>query len=240
MAFAVAVFKNKRRLQECPHIEPDILQQYGDNVETPNTIDEDTAEAVEKLKRKITTINLAEAAERVKAAFSGNKLTIKVFGKDFNVDVNGNLSSDIHINAWLAYPLLNYILKGKGTTLSGNWVPYRELPNGWSRAPIYAQRCEKPLKRVADTYPDLFKDMLEIFDGKKVAQYSGADVSIVLSPLPLVPILVCYWRPEEGLESSLHIFFDDTCEDNIDIDSLYTLIAGIVKMFEKISVRHGV
>ncbi len=239
LAFAVAVFKDKKQLQECPYLEQDILEEYGGDIEKPNTIDEDTAQAVENLKKRIPEIDLADAAERLNATFSEDKLTLRVFGKDFSVDSKGNLSSEIHINAWLAYPLLNHILEGKGTPISGNWVPFRELPNGMSRAPIYHQRCEKPLKQVADTYTNLFKDMLEIFDGKNVAQYSGSDISIGLSPLPLIPILICYWKPEEGLESSLHIFFDDTSEDNLDIDSLYTLIAGIVKMFEKVALRHG-
>jgi hypothetical protein len=239
LAFAVAVFKDKKQLGQCPHLDRNILEEYGGDIEKPNTIDEDTAQAVENLKKRISEIDLSAAASRLNATFSGDKLTFRVFGKNFNVDSKGNLSSEIHINAWLAYPLLNHILEGKGVQISGNWVPFRELPNGRSRAGIFQQRCKKPLKQVADTYTNLFKDMLEIFDGKKVEQYSGSDISIGLSPLPLIPILICYWKPEEELKSDLHIFFDETCEDNLDIDSLYTLVAGIVKMFEKIALRHG-
>jgi len=61
----------------------------------------------------------------------------------------------------------------------------------------------------------------------------------VLRPLPKVPILVCYWRPEEGMESDLNIFFDANAEENLNIDPLYTLATGLVVMFEKISQRHG-
>ncbi|MBT8374958.1 MAG: DUF3786 domain-containing protein, partial [Deltaproteobacteria bacterium] len=57
--------------------------------------------------------------------------------------------------------------------------------------------------------------------------------------LPNVPILICYWKPEDGLESDLHLFFDDTAESNLNIESIYSLGAGIALMFEKLSQRHG-
>jgi hypothetical protein len=63
---------------------------------------------------------------------------------------------------------------------------------------------------------------------------------LVLHPLPRVPILICYWKPDDGLESDLHVFFDATAEDNLGIEMVYTLGAGLVVMFEKLSERHGI
>lgn len=239
LAFAVAVFKDRKSIRECPYVQPDVINRYGGKTEKPNTIDEDKAEAVEALKRKIPSIDLAETARRMGAGFDGNHLTIKVFGKNFHVDATGALSSDIHINAWVAFPVLNYILNGSGTAPTGNWITFRELNGGPPRYAHFQQRCEKPLKRVADTYTDLFKDMLEIFDGKQNQGHIDSDVSIVLHPLPLFPIQIGYWKPEEGLESSLHIYFDSASDKNLDIESIYTMCEGIVAMFEKISLRHG-
>ena len=58
--------------------------------------------------------------------------------------------------------------------------------------PIFNNVVKNRLKRVADTYTDLFNDMLEIFDGKQVTSNINSDISIVLYPLPLFPIMVCY------------------------------------------------
>ncbi len=240
LAFAVAVFKDKIPIHACPHLPAEVISRYDRKTEKPNTIDEDKAEAVETLKQKIPSIDLAETARRIGAFFSNNQLTIKVFGKNFSVAATGALSSDIHINAWVAFPVLNYILNGSGTAPSGNWISFRELRGGPPRFAHFQQRCEKPLKRVADTYTDLFRDMLEIFDGKQNTGHIDSDVSIVLHPLPLFPIQICYWRPEEGIESSLHIYFDSSSDKNLDIESIYTMCEGIVTMFEKISLRHGV
>lgn len=61
----------------------------------------------------------------------------------------------------------------------------------------------------------------------------------VLRPLPSVPILICYSKPEDGLESDLNLFFDATAEENLKIEALYALCTGLVRMFEKIGLRHG-
>jgi hypothetical protein len=107
----------------------------------------------------------------------------------------------------------------------------------WYR--LFGQRCEKPLQKVADNYTGLFRDMLTIFNGKQVKNHYQSDISLVLHPLPLVPLLICYWEPEEGLESSLNLFFDSTAEQNLNIEAIYALGAGLVRMFEKISLTHG-
>ena len=66
-----------------------------------------------------------------------------------------------------------------------------------------------------------------------------SDVSVILSPLPLVPMLICYWRPEDGMESSLKLFFDDTAESNLGIKGLYTLGVGIALMLQRLSRVHS-
>lgn len=240
LAFAAAVFSGRKQLGECPYLDSDIIEQYTGRSDKLKNINQDMEETVERLKSKVADIDLSASTERLGGRFADNKLTIKVLGKDFSVDLQGNLSSDIHVHPWLAIPVLNYVIDGGGTPVSGEWVPLRELPNGQTWYRLFSQRCEKPLKRVADTYTDLFEDMIHIFNGKQVEDHYESDISLVLDPLPNVPILICYWKPEDGLESSLNIFFDATAEDNLKIESIYTLAVGLVRMFEKLALRHGI
>lgn len=239
LAFAVAVFKEKKPIHACPHLPREVIDRYGGKVEKPNTVDEYKLEAIESLKKEIIRTDLSEAAQRIGARFANDRLTIKVFGKEFSVDSSGTLSSEVHINAYMVVPVLNYILHGAGTPPRGSWITFRELAGGPPRYAHFQQRCEKPLKQVADTYTDLFKDMLEIFDGKQIDSHIGSDISIVLYPLPHFPMMVCYWKPEDGLESSLHIYFDAASDENLDIESIYTMNEGIAMMFEKIAGRYG-
>ncbi|MCP4669193.1 MAG: DUF3786 domain-containing protein [Deltaproteobacteria bacterium] len=239
LAFAAAVFKGNKELAECPHVASDIIERFRGKAETRKTPEQDMEESVELLKREVASIDLSSAAGRLGAGFSDGKLTIPICGKNFHVDSKGNLFSEIHMHPWVTIPILSYILHCKGAPVSGKWVPFRELEGGKTWYRLFGQRCEKPLKKVADTYTDLFHDMLHIFNGKQVENHYQSDISLVLRPLPLVPILICYWKPEDGLESSLNMFFDSTAEENLNIESIYALATGLVRMFEKIALTHG-
>ena len=81
--------------------------------------------------------------------------------------------------------------------------------------------------------------MLQTFRGRPEEDNCGADISLVLHPLPKIPLLIRYWKPDDGLESSLNLLFDSTAEDNLTIESIYALGTGLVQMFEKIALTHG-
>jgi len=165
-------------------------------------------------------------------------LTIKCLGKDFTVDSEGNIISDCHINEWVMVPLLNYIIHSAGNDLSGKWISFRELSKETVWGSYFEYRVEKPLKQLTDTHPDLIEDMIGIFGGKQVENSFSSDISLVLHPLPKVPMLLCYTKPEEDIESKLNIFFDSSAEDNLRIDSIYRLCVGLLVMFQKITSRH--
>lgn len=239
LAFAAAVFKGQKQLSECPRLSRDTIARFGAETEPGGVVEQEGDAQTRQLQKKIASVDLAAAAQRLGARFNGNKLTLKVLGKDFSVDTGGNLSSDIHIHSWVAIPVLSYILEGSGVSPSGKWVPFRELKNGKTWQRLFAQRCEKPIKRVADIYTDLFEDMIRIFNGRQVQNHYDADIALVLHPLPKMPILISYTRPEDGFGSDLNIFFDATAEENLGIESIFTLGTGLARMFEKIALRHG-
>ena len=239
LAFAGAVFQGKRKSEECPKLDREIIERFSGGDQNQNHGFQEGADYLEELKNEIAAADLAEAAEKVGAKFSNGKLTLKVLGKDFSVDKKGNLSADIHINPWVAVPFLNHVLYGKGLPVSGNWVSFRELKDGKERYPLFQKRCEHAMKRVADIYTDLFDDMVHIFSGKQVEKQFKSDISVVLHPLPAVPVMICYWLPEDGLESNLNVFFDETADKNLDVSSVFSLGVGLAQMFGKIALRHG-
>ncbi|MCG6878883.1 MAG: DUF3786 domain-containing protein [Deltaproteobacteria bacterium] len=239
LAFAATVHKGEKRLQSCPKLANDVVDRFSDEVQERRSPDQDAVEAMARLKNQIAEMDLEAAARRVGGKFSNNRLKVKILGKDFSVDSEGNLFSDIHINSWVAGPFLNYVLHAKGTAPSGDWIPFRELHGGKEWQGLFGQQCEKPIKNLADRYSGLFEDILNIFSGKQVDRHYSSDISLVLYPLPKVPVLICYWKPEDGMDSDLTIFFDVTMEENLTIESIYTLCTGMAKMFEKIVQSHG-
>lgn len=239
LAFAAAVYQGEKELGECTHLDKDVVEQYNGQIKQQQPIDQEREQAVAQLKKGIASVDLASVAEKIGGTFKNGKLTIKCLGKDINIDQRGNISTDIHVHTWLMIPVFDYIIKSAGVSPSGKWVPFRELKGGKNWYRLFGQRCEKPLKRVADTYTDMFEDMVHLFAGKQVERHYESDISLELYPLPNMPILICYWKPDEGMESDLNIFFDATAEENISIESIYVLATGLVVMFEKLALRHG-
>lgn len=239
LAFAASVSRGKRRLEECPIIGDDVLQQFDKEPQGTTSADLDPEETLNGLKDQLRSIDFAATAERLGSEFKDDKVVLKVCGKDLAVDSSGNFYSEIHIHSWLTVPVLDYILKAEGMEPSGQWLPFRELEGGkdWHR--FFEHRCEKTMKKVADSYPDFFSDMLHIFAGKQVKRHYDSDISLVLLPLPQFPILVCYWTPEDGMDSDMHLFFDATAQNNLSIGAIYILTTGLAIMFEKIALRHN-
>jgi len=240
LAFAGAVFQGRKPLDQCPYLESAVIEQYGQAIEKPPTSEDEMEKALQLLKDRVAETDLPSAALKLGGRLTNGRLTLKILGKDFSVDPQGNLYSEIHVHPWVTIPILNYIVDGGGIPASGKWVPLRELPSGQDWHRLFGQRCEKPLKKIADTYPDLFEDMVHLFNGKPVQEHYQADISLVLHPLPNLPLLICYWKPEDGLDSDLNLFFDATAEKNLNIGSIFALGTGLVRMFEKIALRHGV
>ena len=163
LAFAAAVTRGKRALDECPGIEREVLEQYKGESRKQKPSDVDMERGLNQLKEKICAIDLAGAAKRLNVPYKDGMLTLKVCGKDFSVDSKGDFFSEIHIHSWLTAPVLSYILEGKGVEPWGKWVPFRELKGAKDWARFFDHRCEKPIKKIADDYPDFFADMLHIW-----------------------------------------------------------------------------
>ena len=239
LAFAGAVFIGKSRLSDCPYVPEDKRQLYGVAKRDSNPIEEQSKEVMQKLQQKFLTLDLEERAGTIGAEYRQEAITIPILGKPFSIDQSCKVTTDLHVNSWVLGSALNYINNSQGVPLSSNWVPLRELPSGKDWYRLFGQQCENVLKATADQYPELFSDLVEMFQGTMVDDQFKSDVAVILQPFPCVPMLICYWLPEEGMESSLNLFFDDTAEANMGIEGLYTLGVGIAQMLERMAKVHG-
>ena len=238
LAFAAAVAKGWKSLDECPLLEGAAVEPHRGETAARTPIEQEIDESIAELKRRIGKLDFRAAARRLNATVADGKLTVKCLGKDFGIDARGNVTTELHVNSWLTMPVLDYMVDGGGVPVSGNWVRFTQLKGGMSRNPLFLQRCEKPCRKLADADTALFSDILHLF-GKPLEDDCSANISLVFHPLPRVPILISYWEPEDPLESNLTILFDSTAADNLNIYSVYTLATGLVTMFERIALRHG-
>ncbi len=239
MAFADAVTKGMKRVDDCPHVSGELAAELGSSIGERESIEKEQERLLERLRAEVSKLDFGAAAERLGTALAGGRLPINSLGKEFFVDARGEVISECHTAIpWLAIPMLAYVLNSGGKEPEGKWAPFEELPGGGKWARLFGQRCEKEFKDLADSHPDLFGDITAIFSGSASAGDITADVSLELEPLPRLPVLICYWRQDGDFESKLKLYFDRTAEENLDIVSIYTLCVGLVTMFGKIASRH--
>jgi len=239
MAFAAAVFMGRKNLSDCPKVIHEVAEKYGPQRKQTSVYEDDLNNSIRKMKSELLKVDFKTTAQKIGAIYAGKRLTLKIMGKDFSVDRMGNVYTDIHVNSWVLVSTFNYIIHCKGIPVKNQWVPFRELPSGRDGYPLFERQCEDPLKRLADKYPDLLIDMVDLFSAGQVSDQYESDIAVILTPLPLLPMLICYWKPDEGMGSSLNVFFDTTAEHNISIEGLRLLGTGITQMFEKLALIHG-
>lgn len=238
LAFATAVINKNAQPSLCPHLDQGVIQLLEGQVTTRMTVEEKQLERLAGLKQKVPGVDLAARAEALGGRFAGGKLTIQCLGKDFSVDQQGRLSSQCHTHPWFAIPFLSYILFGQGKAVSGRWVTFRNLRNGTDWDAFFDRQCTLKLKQLADMHGELFGDLISMFGATMAEKYLESDVSVILRPFPKVPMMVCYWRPEEELASELRVFFDSTADQNLGTEAAFGLGTAFVRMLEKIVEKH--
>jgi hypothetical protein len=245
LAFAALVVQGKKRLRECPHLSEEAIEALGgDTVDKEEKVEDRRDELFDRLKAEIPQVDFEEAAQRIGASVKGERLAIPCLGKVFELDRQGNLYSECHVNTWVHLPLLNYTVRSAGRELTGEWLPFGELEQAKDWARFFSWRCERGMKQIIDEDPDFFFDAMSIFSPSPVGQKTGkafstADHAVVVYPMPRVPLMIAYWCADQEFESKLTLFFDRSADVNLGAESIYLLTMGIVQMFTRIFSTHG-
>lgn len=238
LAFAAAVIAGAKDLPDCPLLDRAARARLAGRIELQVNLERIRESQVQELRDRIATVDILSRAGQLGGESNGATLKIKCLGRDFEVDRLGAVVSQCHTHAWFLLPLFDYILHCGGEAATGRWVPFRELEHGRTWHPLFERRCERPLKRIADASSGLFGDLVSMFSGLASPPAEDADLAVVLHPFPRVPVLFCYWRAEEGMESKFHLFFDALAEKNLPIASIFTLGTGLAGMLERIMYTH--
>lgn len=238
MVFAVAVSQGKQTLDACPHLDPEVAGAVSVAANAPSDPIAELQAALGPLQEKIKSLDLEPLAEPLGARFKDGKLLVNCLGRDFSVDAEGRLHSGCHVNGWVASPILNYVVKGGGPEPKGEWVPLRELPGGKDWGRFFEHQCDKRLKKLMDDHTELMENLVDLWAARPAPDSFDSDIAVLIHPLPKLPMLLCYWKPEDGMASEFHVFFDVTAEDNLPVESIYSLGAGLAVMFEKVTQTH--
>ena len=231
LAFASKVFLGQKALSDCPRLELP---------ETPSVRRPPAREVgVGDLWEKFDALDFSATAQRTGGRLEKDRLVLRVLGKPLALTRDHRFITDIHTTPWMTRPLLEYVIHAQGRPLTGRWIAFRDIPGGRELEGLFLKRVRNPLKQVADTYPSLFEDLARLFAGTRADGLQGADIALTLFPLPLLPVTLCYWRAEEGMDSDFHLLFDGSVGENGGADVAFRLCSGLAVMFEKLAMTHG-
>lgn len=245
MAFAAMAVQGQKKASDCTHLDGAVAAELdarlGRGLESARQSQDEWAR---ELVGILSGVDLAEAAARVGGTVRGERIAVRCLGKTFELDGQGSMYSECHVNMWVQLPLIHYVASSKGRDVVGEWVPFRDLASAKDWVRFFEHRCEGQIRRIADLDPDLFLDTLDLFSAREVAAgtteiTASADHVYVMYPFPKVPLLVAYWRAEGEFESKLVLLFDRSAEDNLGAEPIFRLGTGIVEMLRKIMRRHG-
>ncbi len=261
VAFAVDVVAGRRPLEACPYVtaedrarfqaQQEAAREAGDSAAQEAAREAERAEQAEReaqlarLRERFSAESLHEMAARLGARVVNDRLAVHCLGRVFELDRDGNLASQCHVNHWVHIPLLDYVLRGAPRPVIGSWVTLGELPAARDWARFYTHRCDLVMRQTADRDPELFLDLLELFGGKELESARAPDSpfsqdAMVLRPLPRVPLLVSHWPAEGPFESKLTTFFDASADANLGGGALFQLGSGLAEMLRRFCVRLGV
>jgi len=143
LAFAAAVMKGEKRLDLCPHVEREIIEQLEARMVPRTESQDDREKALEVLRAQISSVDFSERVEALGASLAEGVLTIRCLSKGFSVDSGGLVKTDCHTTPWLIMPLFHYILHSAGRPLTGKWVPLKDLKGGKELVPSFWSAVRK-------------------------------------------------------------------------------------------------
>lgn len=240
MAFAVAVLQGQKKLEHCPQMDLETRSSLTGRLRQPKNLAGEEAAAIASLQKEVACIHFEKTAARVKATMKDGRLAVNCLGKDFLIDDSGALRSDCHVNTWVHFPLLHYLLFCKGCPVNNDWQRFGDLDGAAQWSAYFSHRCETALQQLVDAHYPLMLEIFAVFGTPYESAASGApDSSFQLPLLPTVPLLINYWQTEDGFASRLNILFDRSAEHNMTAQGLTVMTRGVIEMFRQLIIRHS-
>ncbi len=139
--------------------------------------------------------------------------------------------------AFIQSLLLTYLVTADGTTPSGRWVSFRELPGGTFYVRAFQSYSGDRLVRELGGGIRAFRRAAEMLGGRPL---NLGDAGYAFTVLPRVHLALVYWAGDEELPSQAQVLFEDTSPHYLPIDGLAILGSQLVGRVLKASAQAAV
>lgn len=121
--------------------------------------------------------------------------------------------------------ILTYLATADGTTPSGRWVGFRDLPDGLFYAQAFQGYTGDRLVRELRGGVETFRRAAEALGGEPL---EIGDAGYAFTVLPRVRLAVVYWEGDEEFPSQARVLFEDTAANYMPTDGLAILGSQLV------------
>jgi len=182
------------------------------------------ATRVDGLREALQQVPVNLLAERTGASYQAigpgrGEFRLSLFDSPVLVIYPGLVGFDARNDDELPLPfqavLAYYFHTGDGTTLTGNWVSFAELPDGRIYNQAFQGYSGDELVKIFSLDVEAFKLACEKCGG--MAAPIG-DAAYIFNGLPRLPMLVNYWCGDEDFPSSCKILFDQVVSHYLPTD----------------------
>jgi hypothetical protein len=234
--FATMVVTNKVPLRNCPHIKPELVLKYQQELDKQHAagtfVKRDIAqEALEWAKKRCSSMRIEDLPGRI----GGNVKNIdgkEVLSMPYFLDtvfISGDRitrqdgSELSHLEQVFIY---NHMAQGGTSPPAGKWISLQDIPNSTPKIHSIITYVENPLIKKFSGKKDALLAACRHIGGTKTDDPSmTADLCIQFRPLPRIPLLLLFWDAveEEGFEAQIKLLFDETIKEHLDIESIVFL-----------------
>jgi hypothetical protein len=124
--------------------------------------------------------------------------------------------------------LLHYLLRADGAPQAGEWLAFRELPDGMFYAPSFAVRAEAPL---AQAFGAGSGSGLEAFRGAAAAAgglpLDLADAAFAFQALPRLALAALVWGDDDEFPAQASVVFDAAAGHYLPAEDL-AILGGLL------------
>lgn len=236
LAFAGMVVSEKHPLNNCPHLDPSIIEhvrkELDEQYAAGKWLKRDMAkDALKWAKEKSSSMKIEELPDRI-----GGKL-IRYNGflalelpyftdpvlitKDYFVK-----KVDAELSRWEQVFILNHIAQGGSSIPTGTWKGFVEFPNTVSKVKTMVDHVEKPLIEKFSRKADKLLSAAKSIGGSDMTgEIDSADLAILFQIFPKVPVMLLFWDEEksDGFGAEVKLLFDETITEHLDIESIMFL-----------------
>ena len=193
-----------------------------------NRIDGDTAKNLDGNKKTLDRVcdgffkilknsDLEDIALKTGATIIGSqRLGLLFFGGEVIVDLEtegiyykegssgGKTQNSKKLDIFSYAIILHYLVNADGVKISGEWISYRELPDGM----FYFRTIPGVLEPVRQKYKNSAEDLIKKIEGSGGHRSSDFKNGGVIYPFKKFPVLVIIDEESEEFDASLRILFD--------------------------------